>query len=62
MLQEFEVTEQQIKRIEDSEPIWHDLIFSGWLTWVARPNGGDALAIQAAADMASAGLDVFIFS
>ena len=63
LLEKFEVTEQQIKRIEDSEPIWHDLIFSGMAhVWVARPNGGKtALAIQAAADMASVGLDVFYF-
>jgi len=63
LLRKFEVTEQQIKRIEDSEPIWHDLIFSGMAhVWVARPNGGKtALAIQAAADMAFAGLDVFYF-
>ena len=63
VLQKFEVTEQQIKRIEDSEPIWHDLIFSGMAhVWVARPNGGKtALAIQAAAEMAAIGLDVMYF-
>ena len=62
-LKRYEVTETQINRIEDSIPIWYQIIFSGQAhVWVAKPNGGKtAMAIQAAADLARCGYEVFYF-
>ncbi len=62
-LKRYEVTETQINRIENSIPIWHQIIFSGQAhVWVAKPNGGKtAVAIQAAADLARSGHEVFYF-
>jgi KaiC/GvpD/RAD55 family RecA-like ATPase len=62
-LKRYEVTETQIKRIEDSIPIWHQILFSGQAhVWVAKPNGGKtAMATQAAADLARCGYEVFYF-
>lgn len=62
-LKRYEVTETQINRIENSIPIWHQIIFSGQAhVWVAKPNGGKtAVAIQAAADLARCGYEVFYF-
>ena len=62
-LLQFEVTPQQIRRIEESESIFQNLIFAGMAhVWVAKPNGGKtALAIYASAAMASIGMNVFYF-
>lgn len=62
-LLQYEVTPQQIRKIEESESIFHDLIFAGMAhVWVAKPNGGKtALAIYASAAMAKIGLNVFYF-
>lgn len=63
VLLDYEVTDQQIQQIEDSEPIFENLLFSGLAhVWVAKPNGGKtAIATFAAAKMAEKGLDVFYF-